>query len=132
MKRLVIVASGLVLALAAAEGRAADNRPDHPLDGYICMAINLTAQQTMDPTIQVAARLEPFEASPTLGPVGLQVAVKDPRHEVKGFTEILYPTGKTAWIASDLLVPYHSEADPTARCVPYQMKNGRYGFVYPH
>jgi hypothetical protein len=74
----------------------------------------------------------PDASSQTVGFAGSQVAVRYPTHEVNGFLEALFPTGSTAWIAADLVRPYHSNLDPTAKCIPVIMANGKQGFSYPH
>jgi hypothetical protein len=63
------------------------------------------------------------------GPVGPR---DSPCREVNGYQEMLFPNGKHTWIATKDIVPWSSLSDPTARCVPSMMSNGKPGFAYPH
>jgi hypothetical protein len=103
-----------------------------PVIGYQCMALNLTVEQTQDPNLHVPVYAGPSASAQVVGYASLQVAVRSPLHEVNGFVEALSPTGNVIWIKGNVVRPYHSLADPTARCVSVKFSNGRYGFDYPH
>jgi hypothetical protein len=102
------------------------------LPGYTCKMLNITVAQAMDPTFHLPYYSQPSATSPVAGYASAQVAVKTPIHNVNGFDEAMFPNGGTVWIQASLLKDYHSLADPTARCVPVLMSNGRQGFDYPH
>ena len=100
-----------------------------PLPGYKCMVLNLSEEQANDFNVHVPVRAQPAANAPEVGWAAATVAVRDPLHVVNGFTEALFPTGATVWIASNKLRPY---SDPHAKCVPSLMSNGKPGFAYPH
>jgi hypothetical protein len=110
-------------------GSAEALRAVSPLPGYTCMVLNLSEQQALDFNAHVPVRAEPSVNAPEVGWAAATVAVRDPLHVVSGFTETLFPTGATVWIASNMLRPYR---DPSAKCVPSLMSNGKPGFAYPH
>lgn len=132
MKIEQILFSSAAFAIMAGTATLAD-RPQvvGPLPGYKCMVLNLTEQQSMDPNTRIPVFDRPAADGHQVGIAAGIVAVKDPSHIVDGFTEALFPTGATVWIKSDVLRPYHSVSDPTARCVPSKMSNGRSGFDFP-
>ncbi|WP_158931450.1 hypothetical protein [Acidisphaera sp. S103] len=94
--------------------------------------LNITVAQAMDPTFHLPYYSQPSATSPVAGYASAQVAVKAPVHDVNGFDEAMFPNGGTVWIQASLLKDYHSLGDPTAKCVPVLMSNGRQGFDYPH
>jgi hypothetical protein len=130
-----VIGTTLVVVMCIAFSGAGVAQPAHPmrpLAGYKCMMLNLTEQQYLDPTVRVWVRAQPSPDAPKVGWAATNVAVRDPLHMVDGFTEALFPDGRTVWIESRMLRPYHSLGDPTAQCVPYLMSNGRLGFTRPH
>jgi hypothetical protein len=96
------------------------------------MTLNITDAQAQDFKFHVPFYSAPDLSSQTVGFAGSQVAVREPTHEVNGFLEALFPTGAKVWVAANYLRPYHSTLDPTAKCIPVIMANGRQGFSYPH
>ena len=102
------------------------------LPGYSCKVLNITEAQSMDPAFHTPYYSQPSASAPVAGYAGLQVAVKDPIHNVNGFDEAMFPNGGSVWIQANLLKDYHSLGDPTAKCVPALMSNGRQGFAFPH
>lgn len=120
--------------IAAASGNAHSQglRAVSPMPGWTCMMLNLTEQQSMDPSVRVPVRAEPSEASPPIGYAAATVAVRVPIAPVNGFIEAMFPSGRPVWIAANLVRPWHSLGDPTARCIPAMLSNGKPGFAYPH
>ena len=125
-RSLATVLFGVALTSAAL---AETLRAVSPLPGYKCMVLNLSEQQAKDFNVHVPVRGQPAANAPEVGWAAATVAVRDPPHVVNGFTEALFPTGATVWIASNKLRPY---SDPHAKCVPSLMSNGKPGFAYPH
>jgi hypothetical protein len=111
---------------------AQTTRTARSLPSYVCMSLNITDAQAQDFKFHVPFYSAPDSSSRAVGFAGSQVAVRYPTHEVNGFVEALFPSGATAWIAVNYVRPYHSALDPTAKCVPVIMANGRQGFSYPH
>jgi hypothetical protein len=103
-----------------------------PLPGYSCVVLNLTSRQIMDPNVHIPFRSAPSDSAPVVGFASAQVAIKMPRHEINGYLQARFLTGAKVWIKADLVRPYHSLGDPSAKCVPVIMSNGRSGFDYPH
>ena len=95
-----------------------------PIDGYVCMRLNVTEAEALNPRgtgifILVAPR--PDAARGTTAP-GV-VFAREPKHLVDGYLEVLQLTGQPGWIAADQVRPF----DETRRCVPSMMSNGRIG-----
>jgi len=131
MKRALagfVLACSFVASGAAAQGLHAVK----PLTGWACMKLNLSEKQSLDPSVQVPVRAAPDAKAPRAGWAAITVAVRSPAHEVNGFQEMLSPNGTHVWIASKDITTWSSLADPTARCVPSMMSNGKPGFAYPH
>ena len=122
------VALGLAPTASFAQGFHAVG----PAPGWACMGLNLTEQQSLDPTVHVVVRQQPSESAPVAGWAPITVAIRSPNHPVNGFAEMLRPNGQHVWIPEADLRPWSSKADPTARCVPSIMSNSTYGFSYPH
>ena len=95
--------------------------------GYKCMMLNITEQQAMDPNFRVDIKSAPSSASPSAGWAGAVVIVRDPALPENGFLQMLKPNGETAWIRADMVKTYRPVADPTAKCVPEELPNGRIG-----
>ena len=102
------------------------------LPDYACKVLNITESQARDPTFHTPYYSQPSATAPIAGYASLEVAVKAPVHDVNGFDEAMFPNGGTVWIQASLLKDYHSLGDPTAKCVPVLMSNGRQGFDFPH
>jgi hypothetical protein len=130
--RLLISALAAAACLNATVCVAQTARAVQPLPGYACMTLNITDAQAQDFKFHVPFYSAPDSSSRAVGFAGSQVAIRNPTHEINGFVEALFPTGVTVWIAANYLRPYHSALDPTAKCVPVIMANGRQGFSYPH
>jgi hypothetical protein len=120
-----------VMSCACGAAWAAGPKIVGPLPGYKCMMLNLTGEQFMDPGTHIPFRSQPSDTAEIAGYASAQVAVKEPVHQVNGYVQARFPTGGNVWIKSSSLAPYHSLGDPTARCVPVMMSNGRSGFDYP-
>ena len=105
-----------------------------PLPGYACMMLNLTEQQYMDGSVRVPSSA----GAPASDGARHRLCCDDcwpsraPEHIVNGFAEALFPTGQTVWIAANMLRPYHNLSDPTMKCAPAKLSNGRPGFSYTH
>ena len=115
---LAILAAGLCSTATEAK----------PLPGYQCMMLNITEQQSMDPTFHVPVRAQPSASARVVGTAGSVVIVRVPAKPVNGFLEMLFPDGRQVWIAAEAVRPYHSLGDPNAKCVPEILSNGRIGF----
>ncbi len=112
--------------LPSAAGHA--ESPGKRIPGYQCMMLNLTEQQSMDPTVHIPVRASPSNSAPAVGWAGAVVIVREPLAPVNGFLQILFPDGRQLWISADMLRPYHSLGNPRAKCVPMTLPNGRIGF----
>jgi hypothetical protein len=132
MRPFAALSGAGLLALTAEPSIAAGPTIVGPLPGYKCMALNLTAEQSMDPSTHVVFRSAPSDSAPVAGYAMMQVAVRDPARLVNGYLEARFPSGGEVWIKANQVVPYHSLGDPTARCVPVMLSNGRSGFDFPH
>ena len=99
-------------------------RPLRPLDGYICMKLNVTEKEALSPNgAGVSIRSAP---NPSASPVALAPSVlltRSPLHVIGDFVEVLRLNGEPGWIEQQRVKPF----DPLARCVPSMMSNGRPG-----
>jgi hypothetical protein len=131
---LKLLCSVAALGISFWSAQAIAERPHvvRVLSGYTCKVLNITEAQSMDPTFHTPFYSQPSASAPVAGYASLEVAVKTPVHDVNGFEQAMFPNGGTVWIQANLLKDYHSLGDPTARCVPVLMSNGRQGFDFPH
>ena len=116
-----LIAAGALVPVARAEPVYAVR----PIDGYVCMRLNVTEAEVLNPHgtgifILVAPR--PDAAHGTAA--SSVVLVREPQHRVDGYLEVLQLTGQPGWIAADKVRPF----DKMTRCVPSVLSNGRIGF----
>ena len=124
----------VVFSLTVVASAFAAERPHivGPVIGYQCMALNLTVETDARPEFACSG----LRGTVCLGP-GCRICVaangsSQSASRGQRFCGALSPTGNVIWIKGNVVQPYHSLADPTARCVPVKFSNGRYGFDYPH
>src|SRR5271168_5221554 len=127
MSKVVRYFTASVMCLISAQAFAERPHVVRVLPGYACKVLNITEAQAMDPTFHTPYFSQPSASSPVAGYAALEVAVKTPVHNVYGFDEAMFPNGGTVWIHANLLKDYRSVTDPTAKCVPVLMSNGRQG-----
>jgi hypothetical protein len=116
----------IAAAIGTTQGAIAQTSP-RVIQGYHCMMLNLSEQQTMDPNTRVPVLTQPADNAPHLGTAGSVVVIKDGPPS-NGFYPMLMPNGKQGWIAASTVATYHAKADPSARCIPEVLSNGRVGF----
>lgn len=132
MRRWIITPVAMSACFFSAAAPAQSSRVSRAIPGYDCMTLNITDAEAGDFHFHVPFYSQPSATAPVTGYASSQVAVRQPRHLVAGYTEALFPTGSPVWIKSDRLRLYHSNLDPTARCVPAMLSGGRIGFSYSH
>ena len=120
----------LLLMLVSSVSHAQGLRVVQPIDGYVCMSLNLSERQLLDNSKPVPVRAEPSPNAPQIGVAGATVAVLQPAQPVNGFVQMLFPTGQHAWIPFNNLRPWRSVSNPAAKCVPSWLSNGKPGFDY--
>jgi hypothetical protein len=113
-----------LLGMTAAFGQTTST----PLSGYECRMLNITEQQSMDPTFHVVVRSGPSETSPAAGWASAVIIVKTPAVPENGFLQMLLPNNRTVWISADDTKPYRSRSNPDAKCQPEILPSGRVGF----
>jgi hypothetical protein len=101
-----------------------------PIPGYVCMALNLSDQQMMDPSIHVPIRIAPSSEAATTGNAIATVIVAWPQREQNGYLQVLQLNGQTGWIRAQFLKPWQNSGGNGQRCYPSVMSNGRVGFYY--
>jgi hypothetical protein len=99
-----------------------------PLNGYECRMLNITEQQSMDPTFHVEVHSAPSEASPIAGWASAVIIVKLPTVSENGFLQMLLPNNRTVWVSAEDTKPYRSRSNPDAKCQPEILPSGRVGF----
>ena len=120
----------VVLGLIAAGALASSVRAEpvyavRPIDGYVCMKLNVTEAEVLNPRgtgIFILTAPRPDAAHGTTA--ASVVLVRDPQNRVDGYLEVLQLTGQPGWIAADKVKPF----DKITRCVPSMLSNGRIGF----
>jgi hypothetical protein len=99
-----------------------------PLEGYVCMNLNLSEAEMRDPNAARVPILTAPRSDSSVGTFATPIVIaKAPEHVVDGYAEVLQLTGKPGWIKADIILPYHSASDPYARCTPSLLSNGRIG-----
>ena len=123
MRVMALVCVGATIACVSADAQA----PVKGIPGYECMMLNITEQQSMDPAFKMVIRSAPSPSAPEAGWAAAIVIVREPAVPRNGFLQMLKPNGETAWISADMVKPYRPVADPTAKCRPEVLPNGRIG-----
>jgi hypothetical protein len=123
MKQFILcVIAGVSLATSA---HAESVYVMHPIEGYMCMKLNLTEKQALDfsgaSTVWILT--EPETRAPRGTAAASVVMVREPQHLVNGYLEVVQLTGKPGWIEADKVRPL----DKNTRCIPSVMSNGRIG-----
>ena len=102
----------------------------HSLNGYKCMALNLTDDEMANPKISVRLKKAPSSSAEDAGLASSPVAVSSPEDESSGFIRVMKLDGSEAWIRAIDVKPWTSPTgNPNAVCTPSLMSNGRHGFA---
>ena len=101
--------------------------PVKRISGYRCMMLNISESQAMDPHFHVSLRSQPSSNAAENGWAGSIVIVREPLVPDSGFLQVLKPNGERAWISAAMVKPYRPVADPSAKCIPEVLPNGRIG-----
>ena len=92
------------------------------------MNLNVTEGELKSPNLDVPVLSSPSRSAARIGTdQGIMIA-KAPLHVDNGYAEVLWFNGRPGWIAANMLSPYHSQANPNAKCVPSLLSDGRPGF----
>ncbi len=102
-----------------------------PLPGYSCMTLNLTEDQARDFNALPPVMQQPSPTATKLGVAGAIVMTVDPVRVTNGYVPVLMPDGRPGWVQADRLHPYRNARNPSVRCVPSTMSNGKPGFAFP-
>lgn len=132
MKNVLLPMMAMASLLIASAAHAQGLHAVKPLSGYQCEMLNLTEQQMMSRRTRVPVREAPRDSARVVGIAPATVAINDQVPAQNGYLQAINAAGRSVWIAADIVKPYHSEGDPTAKCVPSVMSNGMIGFDYPH
>jgi len=129
--RYLIVLGGLLYCVGSSAADAPVTAV-RELPSYRCMALNLSHQQMMDPSIEVPVLSQPVSTASQIGFALPTVAAKEPLTVTNGFIEVLFPSGQQGWVMRSYLRPWRPAAGTTAHCIPAWLSNGRLGFSYPN
>ena len=102
-----------------------------PLPGYSCMTLNLTEEQARDFNALPPVMQQPSPTAGKLGVAGAIVITVDPVRVINGYVAVLMPDGRSGWVQANRLYPYRNPRNPSVRCVPSMMSNGKPGFAFP-
>lgn len=94
-----------------------------PLNGYMCMRLNVTEREVLDPHGGIPIRAAPRGDAPVGTLASSVLLTKQPLHVVAGYAEVMQLTGQPGWIEVGRIKAF----DPSTRCVPSIMSNGRPG-----
>jgi hypothetical protein len=103
--------------------------PSH-IKGYQCMALNLSPQQMMDPSVRVPIRSRPLPNAPVTGNAIATVIASSPEISKDGFVKVLQLNGKTGWINARFLKQWVNPGGNGQKCYPSILSDGRIGFDY--
>ena len=103
-----------------------------PLLGYSCMQLAISADQITNAAVGVPIRTTPSKSAAVVSFAASVVIAQDVPVTSTGFLHVLRPDGQEGWIEAAYLRPWHSDYDPTAKCVPSTMSNGKPGFGFRH
>ena len=123
MHRLALAAALLSPALALAQ----PVRAVQPLDGHVCMGLNVPVEFLRNGPLPFVLAA-PRQAAPHLGTAGATVLLSTRRTPVNGFAPVMHLDGRLGWIEAKKLRAWRSESDPGATCTPMLMSDGRPGF----
>ena len=113
-----------LLALAAAPALAYGPEVVRPLGGLVCTRLVATERQMLDPRgTGIFILAAPRPDAPRLTSAPSVVFAKAPAHVVTGYAEVVTINGEPGWIEAGKIKPF----DPSTRCVPSLMSNGRIG-----
>lgn len=111
-------------------GARANAAAAHDLHGYECMALNLTQQQMMDPSIHIPIRSAPSESAPVTGNAIATVIAATPTVRKGGYLKVLQLNGRSGWIDGRYLKAWTNPGGNGQRCYPAVLASGRIGFDY--
>jgi hypothetical protein len=124
---MIVVMVMLVLSIvpgAEAQAAALD------LQGYECMALNLSAEQMMDPSRHVAILKSPSVRATITGNAIATVIVYSPEQIQNGYLKVLQLNGNSGWVAAKYLKPWTNPGGNGQSCYPAILSNGGFGFDY--
>lgn len=121
---------GMVLGMNGT-GHAQGLQAVSPLPGYSCMTLNLTEDQARDFNALPPVMQQPSPTAGKLGVAGAIVMTVDPVRVTNGYVPVLMPDGRSGWVQADRLHPYRNARNPSVRCMPSMMSNGKPGFAFP-
>jgi len=122
----------LVLVLGVSHARAEQVRTVKKLPGYQCMVLAKQWNGEGPMPLPVYVYAGPQANAAQIGVAGGSVIVPDPVRPTDGRTQMIFADGRTVWIAIDAIAPWHAVSNPSARCSPVLLSNGRYGFQTNH
>lgn len=126
MQRTYVACLGLAAALMCfgVDAQAQSIHVVRPIDGFVCKKLNITEREAMSPTgAGVDIRSAPSASAPSVAIAPSVLFVRSPEHVVGGFVEVMRISGQLGWIEQARVKPF----DPSSRCVPSLMSNGRIG-----
>lgn len=130
MTKLMILSAAAFSFGMMCTGTSADAGTTHDLHGYECMALNLTQQQMMDPSIRIPIRSAPSSSAPVTGNAIATVIAAAPVVRTGGYIKVLQLNGRSGWIDGRYLKNWTNPGGNGQRCFPAVLPNGRLGFDY--
>ena len=100
------------------------------LPGYTCMALNLPADEMMNPDIAVPIFTGPTSASTQTARATAIVIVSSPMVISNGYARVLRLNGKIGWISEKYIKPWVNPGGTGDHCYPALLSNGRIGFDF--
>ena len=121
-----------ILMLGVSHAHAEPVHTVKTLPGYQCMVLAKQWNGEGPMPLPVYVYAGPQSSAAQIGVAGGSIIVRDPVHSMDGRTQMIFADGRTVWIATDAIAPWHAVSNPSARCSPVLLSNGRYGFQTNH
>lgn len=128
MMRLATVC--LTLAGISGLAHAEDYHAARPLPGYMCMQFALLPNQVGNPNVNVPVRDAPSMSSHVSSLAPSIIIAPASQQPTDGFFQILLPDRQRGWVPATAVRPWKSPTNPSRRCIPSVMSNGRVGFDF--
>jgi len=100
-------ALALPVLMSCVPAMAASLTAVKPLQGYTCMMIEETPEQSMDFKNPVSFKMEPSNSAPNVAPAGMQVAIRDQGRKSNGYVETVDFALRPRWISAKYLAADH-------------------------
>lgn len=100
------------------------------LPSYVCMALNLSPSDMMNPNVEVPIFSGPTSDSNKVARATAIVIVSSPEVTSNGYARVLRLNGITGWISEKYIKTWVNPGGNGDHCYPALLSNGRIGFEF--